>query len=66
MTEAKAFLEGFEILQGMQIYGKDKACLVSTVEGMPCLNCYGMLCFRNQEQVLLVKKMKYFELNNEQ
>jgi len=35
MTEAKAFLEGFEILQGMQIYGKDKACLVSTA--MACL-----------------------------
>jgi len=56
MTEAKAFLEDFEILQGMQIYGKDKACLVSTVEGMPCL--------RNQEQVLLVKKIEILNLNN--
>jgi len=60
MTEAKSFLEGFEILQGMVerlVSCKDKACLVSTVEGMPCLH--------NQEQVLLVKKMRYFELDNE-
>jgi len=51
MSEAKAFLEGFANLQGMQIYGKDKVCLVSTVKVVSLMR-------------ISEKKIEILDLNN--